>query len=414
MQSRSVRASQSGQQKLQDARAFKRSDDGERLTFERLAEKAGVSESTVKRFFNGEPVDRSSALKITEALGLQLTDISEPVDLDTFYVERSPIESDCNKAILQPGALIRIKAPQQMGKTLLLNRILDYVTEQKYEAVTLDFEENDSTVFNDIKKFSQYFCASVCKLLGLPNQLTDHWDDIYGCNHNTTNYFEDYLLAKRTSPLVLALDKLDKVFEQPAIADDFCRLLRSWNDKAKSSNRRSAIWKQLRLILVHSTEFYSSLDINHSPLANVGVVVPLPEFTTEQVQKLAKRYQLNSVSIQEVEQLMAMVGGHPYLMRQAFDYLQRQKMTLSELLQIAPTEAGPFGDHLRKHLWNLQQNLELATALSEVVNTNKPVRLKSDQAFKLYSMGLVQLQGNDCSPRCDLYTQYFSVRLATT
>ncbi len=414
MQSRSVRASQSGQQKLKEAKDSQGRDDRERLTWERLAEKAHVSVSTVKRFFNGEPVDRPSAKAITEALGLQLTHVLELVDLDTFYVERSPIESDCNKAILQPGALIRIKAPQQMGKTLLLNRILDYVTEQNYEAVTLDFELFDSTVFKDIQKFSQCFCASVGKLLGLPNQLTDYWDDIFGCNHNTTNYFEEYLLAQRTSPLVLALDKLDKVFEQPAIADDFCRLLRSWNDKAKSSNRRSAIWKQLRLILVHSTEVYSSLDINHSPLTNVGVVVPLPEFITEQVQKLAKRYQLDWVSIKEVEQLMAMVGGHPYLMRQAFDYLQRQKVTLSELLQIAPTEAGPFGDHLRKHLGNLQQNLELATALREVVNTNKPVRLKSEQAFKLYSMGLVQLQGNDCSPRCDLYTQYFSVRLATT
>lgn len=204
------------------------------------------------------------------------------------------------------------------------------------------------------------------------------------------------------------------MFEQPAIADDFCCLLRGWNDMAKRSDRRGAIWKQLQLVLVHSTEVYSELDINHSPLANVGVIVPLPEFTVEQVQNLAKRYQLDWVGIQEVEQLMAMVGGHPYLVRQAFDYLKRQKVTLSQLLQIAPTEAGPFSDHLRQHLWNLQQNLELATALSEVVNTSKPVRLESAQAFKLHSLGLVQLQGNDCTHKCNLYTQYFSFRLTKT
>ena len=40
------------------------------------------------------------------------------VSLDSaFYVERPPIEADCYETILQPGALIRIKAPRQMGKT---------------------------------------------------------------------------------------------------------------------------------------------------------------------------------------------------------------------------------------------------------------------------------------------------------
>ena len=166
--------------------------------------------------------------------------------------------------------------------------------------------------------------------------------------------------------------------------------------------------------MVHSTEVYGSLDINRSPLANVGKIFPLPEFTSEQVQELARRYGLDWVGTQEVEQLMAMVGGHPYLIQQAFDYLEHQNVTLEEFLRIAPTEESPFSAHLREYLWNLQQNPELATALSEVVTKNQPIRIETAQAFKLHSMGLVQLQGNDCSPRCDLYRQYFSVRLAAT
>ena len=47
-----------------------------------------------------------------------------PVAFDSpFYVERPPIESDCCQQILQPGALIRIKAPEKMGKTLSENTI---------------------------------------------------------------------------------------------------------------------------------------------------------------------------------------------------------------------------------------------------------------------------------------------------
>jgi hypothetical protein len=48
------------------------------------------------------------------------------VPLDSpFYVERPPIERLCYETIVQPGALIRIKAPKQMGKTSLMLRILD-------------------------------------------------------------------------------------------------------------------------------------------------------------------------------------------------------------------------------------------------------------------------------------------------
>lgn len=329
-----------------------------------------------------------------------------------FYVERPPIEERCYEAIKQPGALIRIKAPQQMGKTLLLDRILAQARKHNYQTVTLSFELPDSTVFNDIQIFSQRFCAIVGKQLGLPNKLADYWDDIFGCNDNTTAYFEEYLLAERSSPMVLALDKVDRVFEHPAIANDFCCLLRGWYDMARRSDRRGAIWKQLRLVVVHSTEVYSSLDINHSPLAGVGVIIPLPELTRSQVQDLARRHGLDWLCYQEVEQLMAMVGGHPHLVQLAFEYFKSQKVTLEKILQIAPTEAGPFSDHLRQQLWNLQQYPEIAAAFREVVTTNDPVKLEPAYAFKLHSMGLIQMQGDDCRPRCNLYRQYFSVRLA--
>ncbi len=249
------------------------------------------------------------------------------------------------------------------------------------------------------------------KLLGLPNKLANRWDDIFGCNDNTTAYFEEYLLVECTSPMVLALDKVDRVFEHPAIANDFCCLLRGWYDMARRSDRRGEIWKKLRLIVVHSTEVYSSLDINSSPLKGVGLVIPLPDFNQEQVQDLAQRYGLDWLNNQEVEQLMAMVGGHPYLVQMALDYLKSQENTLLNLLQIASTEGGPFGNYLREQLWDVQQYPELAAALHQVVTTNNPVTLEPAQAFKLDRMGLIQMQGNDCSPRCNLYRQYFLVRL---
>lgn len=389
-----------------------------------LAEDLDISLATVSNFLNGRRVDNLNFKEICRKLGLDwhaianLDDASDQQDrpddqepfASDFYVERVPYETQCYEAILKPGALIRIKAPQQMGKTTLLERILSQARQQGYQTLTLSFELADSTVFSDLRQFSRWFCASSAQSLGLPNKLDDFWDDIFGCNRNSTDYFQNYLLAKLASPLVLALDNVDLVFEHPVIADDFCRLLRGWYDIARRGDRNSAIWKKLRLVVVHSTEVYSGLDINHSPLAGIGLVVELSEFSPQQVQDLAQRHGLNW-NTDQVEQLMEMVGGHPYLVQLAVHHIKHQDIIVEQLLLSSPTEAGIYSDHLRRHLRNLQQNPELAAAFSKVITENSWVKIETEQAFKLNSMGLVNLQGNEVMSRCNLYSQYFRERL---
>ncbi|MDZ7952433.1 AAA-like domain-containing protein [Nostoc sp. DedQUE09] len=328
------------------------------------------------------------------------------VDLASeFYVERPPIESRCNETILKPGSLIRIKAPRQMGKTSLMARILHQASQQDYLTVPLSFQLADGKVFADLDKFLRWFCASVGRRLRIPNKLTDYWDEIFGSKDNCTAYFEEYLLAEINQPLVLGLDEVDCVFQYPEIAADFFGLLRAWHEDGK--NRE--IWKKLRLVVVHSTEVYIPLNINQSPF-NVGLPIELPEFNAQQVLDLAQRHGLNW-SFNQVEQLMTMVGGHPYIVRMALYRIARKDITLDLLLQKAPTEAGPYSDHLRRHLWNLEQHPELAAAIKKVVAATSPVRLNSIECFKLLSMGLLQQQGNDVTPRCNLYRQYFRDRL---
>ncbi|MBG1269865.1 AAA-like domain-containing protein [Nostoc sp. WHI] len=328
------------------------------------------------------------------------------VDLaSAFYLERPPIESRCYEAILKPGSLIRIKAPRQMGKTSLMARILYQASQQDYLTVPLSFQLADGKVFADLDKFLQWFCASVGRRLRLPNKLADYWDVIFGSKVNCTAYFEEYLLSEINQPLVLGLDEVDRIFQYPEIANDFFGLLRAWHEDAKNRD----IWKKLRLVVVHSTEVYIPMNINQSPF-NVGLPIELPEFNAQQVLDLAQRHGL-SWSSTKVEQLMAMVGGHPYLVRFALYHIARQDTTLNLLLQTAPTEAGLYSDHLRRHLWNLEQCPELATAIKKVVANSSPVRLDSIQCFKLLSMGLLQQQGNDVTPRCNLYRKYFRDRL---
>ncbi|NJK75926.1 MAG: molecular chaperone Tir [Microcoleus sp. SU_5_6] len=331
------------------------------------------------------------------------------VDLaSALYIDRPPIESRCYETIGQPGALIRIKAPRQMGKTSLMARILHHAEQQGSRTVALSFQLANKRVFANSDTFLQWFCASIGQELGMLEQLPKCWElaDLIGSNQCCKAYIEQYLLSESSPPLTLGLDECDRLFESPEIADDFFGLLRALHEEAK----RRDIWKKFRLIVVHSTEVYIPLDVNKSPF-NVGLPIELPEFNLQQVQDLAKRYGLNW-SAREVAELMGLVGGNPYLVRLGMYHICRQDLTLDRLVQESATEAGIYSDHLRRHLWNLEKYAELMEAMGEVANASQPVRLKSELGFKLNSMGLVKLQGNSCSPRCKLYAEYFRDRLS--
>lgn len=76
-----------------------------------------------------------------------------------FYVERPGIDDRCYDAIAKPGALIRIKAPRQMGKTSLMARILHRANQQGYATVPLSFQLADSKVSPIFQRSFSAFCV---------------------------------------------------------------------------------------------------------------------------------------------------------------------------------------------------------------------------------------------------------------
>jgi DNA-binding Xre family transcriptional regulator len=423
---------------------------------EELAEEADVGIDQVKRLLNPQwrkcKVQGDAIEKIARALDLQPTDIVSPnewypnpednsspqtptdspsdethsfaepelpdgpVPLDSrFYVERPAIEILCYQEILRSGALLRIKAPSKMGKTSVLDRTVDSADKQGYKTVRLNLLQASGAEFSNLDKFLRWFCVCVSHKLHLPAPLNDYWDEDRGSIVNCTTYFQEHLLEQIDTPLVLALDEVDRVFQFPEITTDFFPMLRSWHEEAKNVD----IWKQLRLVVVHSTENYGSLDINQSPF-NVGLAVELKEFTSEQVADLARRHQLHWNDTQ-VQHLMAMVGGHPYLVRLALYHLAQPSMLssntqglgecLEQLLQNAPRDTGIYDAYLRGHLKTLKENPKLAVAFKQIVSTSEPGRLETMEAYKLYSMGLIKRLGEYVTPRYELYRLYFREKL---
>jgi hypothetical protein len=347
-----------------------------------------------------------SGINIPSAQPVALDEPEGQVPLEsTLYVERPPVEARCYEAIVKPGALIRIKAPRQMGKSSLMLRILNHANEQGCQIATLNFLMVDRDALSNLDEFLQWFCNSIAGELNLEDKLADYWKGSFSPKNKCTNYFQRYLLPALQHPVTLCLDEVDQVFEYPSIATDFFGMLRAWHEDAKIK----PIWKNLRLVIVHSKEVYIPLNINQSPF-NVGVPIELPQLTQPQVTDLVQRHGFHWTET-EVVRLMSMVGGHPYLIRAALYQIARGEVSLEHFLQIAPTEGGLYGEHLRRHLLNLEGDEKLLAAMKQVIAVDQPVSINTSEAFKLTSMGLVLFKGSEVLPSCDLYRQYFRERL---
>ena len=479
---RGVRATPEGIGLVKERLTQIRFQDG--LTSEDLMDKAGLGIDTLeRRFLRGRKVERDSAIRIIQVLGLKLEDIInlndwypspapdvedlpdnhymqrpaiaqavglEPTDIaepnewlpdregkpvlpvlpdKDYYIERFlrgsidssakklTIEEKCRGELLKPGALIRIKAPQFMGKTSLVNRVLSKGNKPgNCRKIRIEIEKQKLT---DLEDFLRWLCVAVSKKLGLENKLDQFWDVDYTLKENTTSYFQDYLFNQTPDfkdSIILILEKFEYVLENPQIFDEFCSLLRGWSQLhiTGENNVIQQIWKKLRLVVVYSTEVYGTQNINHSPL-NVGTEIELLEFTQKQVLELAKKYQL-SLKENEVEQLMGLVGGHPFLVHRAIREIANCGAPLDQILEEAHTQSGIYGNHLLKLLTDLQCSTDLYSKFREIVASDNQQLVNSIQVFRLKALGLIQVspspKGDLVTPRCRLYKKFFQNQFA--
>jgi hypothetical protein len=144
-------------------------------------------------------------------------------------------------------------------------------------------------------------------------------------------------------------------------------------------------------------------NLNQSPF-NVGEVINLEDFTVEEIADLNERHGalLNDT---ELQRLRHMLGGHPYLTRRALYLIATGRMSVEDLFARATDDRGPFGDHLRYHLFRLTDKEDLVRALCDALtsHTCNDERL----FFRLSGAGLVKRVGHKVQPRCQLYSDFF-------
>lgn len=322
--------------------------------------------------------------------------------VDFFSLERQ----ECDRAISESGALIRIKAPRKMGKNRLLNRILNYANEQQYGTVHINLLQIESSRFNSLYLFLRWFCIYLSDALDLDLELDSYWSEDRGSMLSCTRYLEA-ILEQLEQPLVLGLDEVDRLLNYSDISQDFFYLLRSWHEEANNEE----IWEKLRLVVVYSTEDFGSLDINQSPF-NVGLPIELKSIKRSQLSELADSYSLN-LSETEIDRLMNMLGGHPYLIDLILDNLSaNSQLSLEKLLHQATADMGIYSSYLRQHLVNLKSNSQLTEIFIQILDSPEPIQVDALLGYQLYRMGLIKWSPNNCVvPSCELFKLYFLPRL---
>ncbi len=318
-----------------------------------------------------------------------------------FYIERSA-DRLALEAIKRQGVTITIRAPYQMGKTSLLSRLVNKASKEGKKVATLNFQSFDKSSLTHASTFFRQFCIWLSDELNIEDQTEDFWKRSLGNVQLCTHYISRYIFKETQMPLLIAIDDVNAIIDAD-FRSDFFDMIRSWHNRRSVSKQ----WSKVDIILATSTE--PSLLISDIPISpfNIGGTVVLDDFTPEQISELNDRH--GSVLTRDREQqLITILGGHPYLVRQALYLIASGRMSTGDMSTHTIADDGPFRDHLHILLLRLHHQPELIEGFRQILqNQNCSV----DVYYRLHSTDLVRREGLNMTPRNQLYVMFFARHL---
>lgn len=141
----------------------------------------------------------------------------------------------------------------------------------------------------------------------------------------------------------------------------------------------------------------------------MGLSLELPPFGLDLVQELALRYGL-AIDDDELQQLLTLVGGHPYLTQLTLFHLTQQQ-SLTTIAEQAIAYDGIYSSHLRQQTENLEGEPDLIEAMAQVAQSPAGVKLPPQVAFRLQGLGLIRFRQQLSVASCELYRQFFATLL---
>lgn len=317
-----------------------------------------------------------------------------------FYVTR-PIDGEVHHAVAHHAGLVLIKGARQVGKSSLLARALDRARRSGMRVAFSDVQALGRDDLHSAAAFFQALGRSLADQVAVTSPVDAEWNVQDSPNTNVSRYVQRAVLGAAEGPLVWGIDEVDRLIGRE-YAIDVYGLFRSWY------NRRAldplAPWRRLTLVLAYATEAHLLIpDLNQSPF-NVGVRVMVEDFTRAEVVELNTSHGSPLATDAEVDRLVALVGGHPFLLQTALHALTHGS-TLDRLEHDSGRGAGPLADHLRRIGMLLASDTTAKQAMRTIIAGGRcPNR---DIFYRLRSAGLVVGDGPDVArPRCGLYAAY--------
>lgn len=318
-----------------------------------------------------------------------------------FYLAR-PQDAELRTAIVNQDSIVLIKGARQMGKTSLLARGIQQARQRGSKVVLTDFQKLNVSDLDSVAHLYLALSQSLAEQLDLPVRPQDAWDERRGANVNFERFLRREVLAKLDAPLMWGLDEVDRLFTCEFGSEVF-GLFRSWHNERALDPQGP--WARLTVAIVYATEAHLFItDMNQSPF-NVGTRLALDDFTPDQVAELNRRYRSPLRNPAEVQRLIKLVGGHPFLVRRALHELATQSLEMGALEAQADLDEGIFGDHLRRILVLLARDPLLADVVRSVL-AGEPCATP-ESFYRLRSAGLMSgTSPSDMRPRCQLYAAY--------
>lgn len=316
-----------------------------------------------------------------------------------FYIRRDGDER-MERQIQGDGGTITIRAGRQMGKTSLLVRAAHFAKQQGQRVVYIDFQQIKSEFRNSLDNLLRYMADEINLRLNLDEGTLNR---IWGSSRGSPDKFSQFMetaVLKDGKPLFLAMDEADQLMDAD-YKTEFFALVRAWDSRRAFDEA----WSKLSLAMVISSHPHLLIDDFRQSPFNVGLRIQLGDFSGEQVGRLNKLHG-TPLNDDELNGMMKLLGGHPFLTRQAFYTLLDERLKWSDFSPIALGEKSPFGSHLHFYLWQLRDRPELVSGMKEVIKKHTC----SDEGvlYRLVAAGLVREPSeNVCVPRCELYENYF-------
>jgi len=319
-----------------------------------------------------------------------------------FYIRRHEDEI-AERRLEQPGSMIVVQGPLQSGKSSLLIRLHARSRHKGYRTIYLDFQTGfDKRQLSSLHNIFQAIAHRMALLFKTSLKPDDVWDSKHlGEKGSFENFLARAVLANSSLPAVIILDELDRLFER-SYSNDFFGAILGWHKKQATEG---SDWEKLHIALGHAINPTLWLDPSQSPFS-IGKSLLLSDFTHDQVAKLNGHLGSPLNDPKEIEFLIDLLGGHPYLVHQALHALATEHWSLDQLDADACKDNGLFGDHLRLYLSILFRNETLRTGFARILRGEG---CDGEGTFQqLWALGLVA--GEDRSsarPRCGLYKRYF-------